>query len=77
MNKAEFLKSKEFSDMVERIRGYKSGFEFSLPYYKMTDGQKNALHIVTSHCIKEKLITSMSFNLTLEGDITEERFKRL
>lgn len=73
----EFLKTKEFSDMVEQIKSYNPGFMFKLPYYKMGKGQRIACAIVTKYCIKKNIITSMSFDMTLEGEVTEEVFKRL
>jgi len=77
MNKIEFKKSKEYKDAVEKIKGYSKGFKFTLPYYKMTQGQKNAMNIVTRDCMSDKIIESISLGLDLNGDITEETFVRL
>lgn len=77
MNKNEFKESKEYKDAVKKIKGYSKGFNFTIPYYKMTQEQKNAMHIITSDCVKEKIIDSMSFGLNLAGEITEETFIRL
>ena len=77
MNRVEFRESKEYKDAVERIKSYSKGFNFTLPYYKMTKGQKNAMHIIVDDCIKEKIIDSVSFGLDLTGNITEETFIRL
>lgn len=77
MNRREFKKSKEYQDSIEKIKGYSRGFKFTLPYYKMTQGQKNAMYIITDDCIKEKIIDSISFGLDLTGNVTEETFIRL
>lgn len=77
MNRIEFKESKEYKDAVEKIKSYSKRFKFTLPYYKMTKGQKNAMHIITDDCIKKKIIDSVSFGLDLTGNITEETFIRL
>lgn len=40
MNRMEFKESKEYKDVVEKIKSYPKRFKFTLPYYKMTKGQK-------------------------------------
>lgn len=77
MKRKEFKESKEYEDAVKKINGYSKGFNFTIPYYKMTQGQKNAMHIITSDCVKGKIIDSVSFGLNLAGEITEETFVRL
>lgn len=77
MTKKEFRNSQEYKELVEKIKGYSKGFKFTLPYYKMTQGQKNAIDIITSDCVKEKIIDSVSIGLQLDGTITEETFIRL
>lgn len=77
MNRMEFKESNEYKKMIEKIKSYSKGFRFNIPYYKMTTGQKNAMHIVTNDCIKEKIIESVSFGLDLSGNVTEQMFVRL
>lgn len=77
MTKKEFRNSQEYKELVEKIKGYSKGFKFTSPYYKMTQGQKNAIDIITSDCVKEKIIDSVSIGLQLDGTITEETFIRL
>ena len=43
----------------------------------MTQEQKNAMDIITNDSINEKLIESVSIDLSLSGEITEETFVRL
>lgn len=77
MTEKELRNSQEYKDLVEKIKGYSKGFEFTLPYYKMTEGQKNAIHIIINDCIKERIIDSIAIGLQLDGTMTEETFIRL
>lgn len=77
MNKKEFRNHETYKECVNRIKAYKSGFTFTIPYYKMTTGQKNGMLIVIRDCMKNGLIQSVSFSLDLQGNTTEETFKRL
>ena len=77
MTKKEFRNSQEYKELVEKIKGYSKGFEFTLPYYKMTQGQKNAIQIVVDDCIKKRILDSISIGLQLDGTITEETFIKL
>lgn len=77
MTEKELRNSQEYKDLVEKIKGYSKGFKFTLPYYKMTQGQKNAIHIIINDCIKERIIDSIAIGLQLDGTMTEETFIRL
>ena len=77
MTAKEFRNSQEYENSIKKIRNYPKGFKFTLPYYKMTQGQKNGIGIIANDCIKEKIIESVSFGLSLSGEITEETFVRL
>lgn len=77
MTEKQFRNSQEYENSIKKIRNYPKGFKFTLPYYKMTQGQKNAMDIITNDCIKEKIIESVSIDLSLSGEITEETFVRL
>ena len=77
MTEKEFRNSQEYENSIKKIRNYPKGFKFTLPYYKMTQGQKNAMDIITNDSIKEKLIESVSIGLSLSGEIVEETFVRL
>ena len=67
----------KYKELVEKIKGYSKGFEFTLPYYKMTQGQKNAIQIVVDDCIKKRILDTISIGLQLDGTMTEETFIRL
>lgn len=77
MTKKQFRNSQEYENLIKKIKNYPKGFKFTLPYYKMTQGQKNAMDIITNDSIKEKIIDSVSCGLDLTGNITEETFIRL
>ena len=77
MTKAEFLKSKEYEDMMEKIRSYRQGFEFTIPFYKMTQQQKNGMNIVLHDAVEEGLIESIQIGVSIEGNFTDETYKRL
>ena len=77
MTKKEFRESKEYADMMKKVKSYPAGFEFSIPYYQMRQGQKNAMYVFTQDCIKAGLLQSMSMDVALLGEITSEKFKKI
>jgi len=81
MTAQEFRTSTEYDYCINKIRNYPAGFEFTIPFHKMKQGQKNAMHLVLEDCKKEGLIESVSIGYSLEdliaNDITEETWKRL
>ena len=74
----------ELMEHVETIKSYKSGFEFTIPYYRMTDGQYNAMRWVLRKAEELGLIEHISVGLSFE-DIrgesgrwcSEETWKRI
>lgn len=77
MNREEFRGLKEYKESVEKIKSYSKGFAFTIPYYKMTKAQQNAMNVITHDCIKDRIIESISIGVSLEGKITEETFMKL
>lgn len=77
MTKQEFKSSKEFAELVHKIKCYKKGFKFTIPYYKMTKPQINAMNIVTQYCVESEIIESVEIGLDITGNRTEETFRRL
>lgn len=77
MNREEFRGLKEYKESVEKIKSYLKGFVFTIPYYKMTKVQQNAMNIIIHDCIKDRIIESISIGVSLEGKITEETFMKL
>ena len=77
MTRKEFEQSNEFKEMVKKITMYPKGFYFTLPIYKMTIGQRNAINIIIRHCIDNGIISSVSIGLDVTGNIVEETCIRL
>ena len=77
MTRKEFLESKEYKDMMNKIKGYSKGFTFTIPFYKMTQRQKNGMNIVLKNARKEGLIESLSIGLSIDGNVVEEEYRRL
>lgn len=77
MTKSEFRQSKEYREMMDKIRSYTKGFEFTLHYGEIPKAKGNALRIVTEDSIKEGILESIAIGLTLQGDPVEETYRRL
>lgn len=77
MTKPEFRNSTVYKKYMERIKGYSKGYNFTIPYYKMTRPQINAINVILNDAVKAKIIDSMSFGINLEGEMTEATYIRL
>ena len=77
MTPQELRETHEYKKCVEKITSYPEGFEFNIHYLEMRKGQANAMRIILKDCIHAGLIKSISFDLNLNMDITQERFRRL
>ena len=77
MNTQQLRESTEYTEACRKINSYRKGFRFTIPYYKMTTGQKNAMRIIISDCEKQGLIRSVAMGISLGLDITEETFERI
>lgn len=77
MTKAEFRKSKEYAEMVEKIRSYSKGFTFTLHYADIPKAKGNALKLVTQDCIDNKILESIEIGLDIEGNFVQETYRRL
>lgn len=77
MTKSEFIQSKEYAEMMNKIRNYTKGFEFMLKYGDIPKAKGNALRIVTEDSIKEGILESIAIGLTLQGEPVEETYRRL
>lgn len=77
MTKQEFRASEEYADMMRKVKSYPAGFEFSIPYYQMRQGQRNAMEVFTRDCIKAGLLQSISMDLSLTGEVTSEKFRKM
>lgn len=77
MTRIEFRASQGYKDAIAKIESYSKGFEFTLPYGKMTQGQRNALFIITRDAIDRGLIESKWIGASLTDAFNEEHFVRL
>lgn len=77
MTKAELRETKDYKEAVEKIKGYPQGFTFTLDYTKIPKAKANALNVITDDCIKMGILESTQFGLDLEGNFTDETFRRL
>lgn len=75
---------KQLMEYVNTIRKYKKGFEFTLPYHEMTDGQYNAMKWITNKAEELGLIRCISIGHSFEdlrGEsgrfCSEETYKRI
>ena len=77
MTKAEFRKSKEYAECMEKIKNYPKGFTFSLKYGEIPKAKGNALRILTEDCIDKGILETISFGLNIHGEFVEEEYRRL
>ena len=77
MTIAELREGKEYALCMRKIEGYSKGFEFRIPYNRMTRGQANAMKIVMADAVEKKLVESIAIDLALDGTQTGETFKRV
>lgn len=77
MTKAEFKESKEYREMIDRIKSYPIGFKFTLKYAEIPKAKGNALEIITRDCIDMGILESISIGLDIHGNFVEEEYKRI
>ena len=73
----EFRQSKDYAEAMNKIKSYSKDFTFTLNYSEIPKGKANALRIIMQDCIKDGIVESVSFGLTLNGKQTSETFKKL
>ena len=80
MTISDFRKSKGYADSLEKIRNYSSGFEFTIPYYKMPTPTKNGMRVLLADASNEGLIECISIGYSMEdlinSQVTEETWRR-
>lgn len=77
MSKSEFKESKEYKEMIEKIKSYPIGFTFTLKYGEIPEKKGNALKVVTRNCIDMGILESISIGLDIQGNFVEEQYKRI
>lgn len=76
MTKAEFKESKEYREMIDKIKGYPEGFKFTLKYAEIPKAKANALEIVTQDCIDMGILESIAIDLDIQGNFVAETYRR-
>lgn len=77
MTVKEFRNHETYKTCIDRIKNYKHGKVFTVPFYKIpTKGQKNGITTILRDCMEDGLIESISVSLDLTGNITEETYRR-
>ena len=77
MTITELRESADYRLCMNKIRNYRTGFEFTIPFYKMSIGQANAMRCILRDARNEGLIESVSCTFGLELDTTEETWRRV
>ena len=77
MSKSEFRNSKEYREMIDKIKGYPKGFTFTLKYSEIPKKKGNAMKVITSDCIEIGILESISIGLGIQGNFVEEEYKRI
>lgn len=77
MTLQELRQTEEYKKAVDKIKGYRKGFEFTLNYGKIPKAKGNALKIITRDCIENGILESISFGLDLQGNFVDETYRRL
>ena len=73
----ELRQSKDYAEAMSKIKKYSKGFAFTLNYSAIPKGKANALRIIMQDCIDGGIIESVSIGVALNGEQTDETFKRL
>lgn len=73
----EFKQSQECEECIAKILNYRKGLVFTIPFYKMTKGQQNAMDYVLRLCEKYGYIESISIDYSIEMERTEETYRRV
>lgn len=77
MTNKELKETTMYKNLIKKIESYSIGFEFTLKYYEMTEGEKRVIDTLMNDCIKRGLIKSISMGLSLFGEVTAETFRRI
>ncbi len=64
----EIRQTKDYKEAVERIKGYKKGFEFSVPYYKIpTIAKKNGMRFILNDMICDGIIECIAIDESFDS----------
>ena len=73
----ELRQNKDYAEAMSKINKYPKDFTFTLNYSAIPKGKANALRIIMQDCIENGIVESVSIGLALNGEQTDETFKRL
>lgn len=76
MTREELRAHPEYAVCMEKIRGYKPGFVFTLNWNQIPFAKANALKEICADAIREGYLESVSFNVDFYGHCTAETFRR-
>lgn len=73
----ELRQHPEYALCMKTLQSYPKGFQFTVLYYKMTQGQKNAMTIILRDAVQKGLIRSIAVGVNLDLEETKEAFERV
>lgn len=73
----EMRKTEEYTKIVQKVKKYRKGFEFTLDVNVIPKPQWNALRMVMRDLEKQGLIENIEFNYSIDGELVEEKYVRL
>lgn len=77
MTRNELRNEPGYIEAHQKIEAYKKGFEFTVHYNQMPAPKRRAMEYLLDDCEKEGLIESISIDISLELERTDETFRRL
>lgn len=73
----ELRRSKDYADIINKIKKYPKDYTFTLNYSEIPKAKVNALRIIMQDCIERGIVESIAIGLAMNGEQTDETFKRL
>lgn len=73
----EMRKTEEYTKIVQKVKKYRKGFEFTLDINAIPRPQWNALRMVMRDLEKQGLIENIEFGYSIDGELVEEKYARL
>lgn len=73
----EMRKTEEYTKIVQKVKKYRKGFEFTLDVNVIPRPQWNALRMVMRDLEKQGLIENIEFGYSIDGELVEEKYARL
>lgn len=77
MTITEVRAHKEYEVAMNKIKGYRKGFEFNLNWERIPKSQGNALKIVIRDAIEQGFLDCIQTGFSLDGTVVDETFRRI